>query len=30
MPEDIEYIDPAAYAERAADADCEEFGCWED
>ncbi len=28
--DDMEYIDPAAYAERCADADCEDFGCWED
>jgi hypothetical protein len=30
MDEDMRYIDPAAYAELAADADCEDFGCWED
>ena len=31
MDEDMmRYIDPAAYAESAADADCETFGCWED
>lgn len=30
MDEDMRYIDPAAYAESAADADCATFGCWED
>lgn len=30
MDDDSRYIDPAAFAEQSADADCENFGCWED